>query len=165
MNHDPQQCLQQLSAQVNEELQCANQLLVTMEEESTSIANHDSRDADISKTLERKQSQVKALQDATARRVEIMTQYNFEPNKPGIEQCVNWCDQNNSLRKGFDELYTLARRCFAENQLVGQLANRRAIFLSRAIDTLRQVNEGQPCTYQPNGSTNNFSRSQELGHA
>ena len=160
---DAPQYRQTLAGLLDSELSCANELLTTIKAETQAISTDITPELDL--TLEQKKLQVGALQQATLARVRSMETHKFSAATVDVEACIKWCDQDDILRSRFDQLSELANQCYIENQLAGQLINRRAFSISRAIDALRSTPESMAGVYQKNGTAGSSSRSKVLGEA
>jgi len=143
---------QRLSAILQEEIQCASTLLDNLRKESAELASEnptpDTADDAVKLQL------INALQRATQARIDHMAANGQSLENGRLVDTAAAMGEINTLQPLFSQLAALARQCFEENRMIGQLINRRTQFVTRMLDSLApQSRNPHAETYGENGST------------
>jgi hypothetical protein len=122
----PQQChfdLAQLLETQTDELQAINSYLTRIK---NAVAENDIEK--LNQLVAQQRLPIKEIEDLQAQRHSLMSTYNFESNNAGIEQCIEWCDQQGKLAQGYQtfkqELMQLQRSLQISDLLVSKGQNR-----------------------------------------
>ena len=142
------------------EIACTQALAESLKNECSAITSLDEKL--ITRNSANKQRLIQDLQTATMARVDLMSEHNFDPTPSGISECIELCDYTGELKESFAKLSIIAQQCFEENQIVGQLINRRSQFISQTLHSLSPTLDTQTIIYGRDGSTGNQSNLHSL---
>ena len=151
-----------LAKLLRSEITTAGSLLAALKTERDGLATLD--EALINANVAAKEERITQLQAATAERLTFMTNngLNISGYSPTDGSEPNQDSLGAELDTLLDELAKLARQCFDENRLVGQLLNRHTHFISQAIASLSPASGNRhSLTYGENGSINSTDNSQD----
>jgi len=153
MEQDIRQFREQLAVLLDGEIQHASALFNALESEHDSLAKMDDNLLQINNAG--KQQLIENLQLATTGRIRLMQDHAYAATPEGVDRCIAETDANGLLTERFSKLSELARWCFQENRLIGQLINRRTQFITRALNSLTPGGNLQNPTYNEDGSRGN----------
>ena len=131
-----------------EELGLSTQLLELINQEKTLLEFLPKPDADTSVRL--KMTLLQKLEDLSHKRSHLMMNAGFDNTPEGVKECLTVYAHVPSLAQKFRELAELARKCYAANQLLGHVLNRKTGFFSRLLNQLASAGQA-PGLYQANG--------------
>ena len=141
-----------LAALLLQEIQCASTLLEYLQKESTELASNNPTPEPAGSAG--KLQLINAMQRATQVRMDQMADMGLVLERGRLTDTAEAMDENNNLQPLFSQLAKLARQCFEENRLIGQLINRRTQFVTRMLDSLAPQTRNQHAeTYGENGGT------------
>ncbi|PCJ40825.1 MAG: hypothetical protein COA71_09485 [SAR86 cluster bacterium] len=146
---------------LKEEISCANFLLKSLKGETLALSNLDEKLISINNI--NKQKLIRALQHASNLRIEHMEKNGFNADPAAIKTMIAKDIGENHLNDNFTLLTKLARECFAENRLIGQLINRRTQFITQALSSLTPSADLKTLTYEENGEASKNDSSRTLG--
>jgi len=138
---------------LREEVVCARALFQSLKSERSALSSLDEKLITINSAS--KQKLITALQAASDARIALMDKHGIASRATAIQEHVISSDCNTELNTLFIQLSELAQQCFDENRRIGQLINRRALFISQALSSLSPSANIQDLTYGETGSTVN----------
>lgn len=117
-------CRQRLGEVLSRAISCATSLLQILDAEKTALAGRDP--APLETAIKAKQRCLEELDEFDRRRVEIMQTAGFTPDRPGVEDCLRWCDSEDTLSSRWQQLMSLLAQCRDHNLVNGRImeANR-----------------------------------------
>jgi flagellar biosynthesis/type III secretory pathway chaperone len=140
----------QLHDLLHAEFDCAGQLHTVLAAEAEALAN---RDVD---SLERlvgdKHGLMQTFETLEHRKRLILEQAGFGNAEQGVEDFIDWCDENGQLKHGWRLLLERVRRCQHQNRINGATLDSSRRHAQQALAVLR----GQAVTtplYNPTGAT------------
>jgi len=134
------------------ETECANSLFQVLKSESTALGNADFHS--ITENGNQKLELINQLQQASAARINFMQHHELSvPATAEEAEASNLPTSDPELNALFIQLSDLARRCYNENRIIGQLINRRTQFISRVLNKLSPSSRNDALTYKENGAT------------
>lgn len=108
------------------------------------------------------QSLLGQLEASTSRRVMLLQQYDIDPDQDAMRLALLGAEP--TLRQQYQDFEELAALCRIHNQALGQLANRRHSFVSRALSAL-QATPAAHATYSAGAEHAGAADSRWLGSA
>lgn len=143
---------QKLALLLRKEIHCASVLLEALQRESAELASENPSPDPAGNSI--RVQLIDALQQATQARINHMSARGMSLKNDRLADTASAMDENEALQPLFAQLSKLARQCFEENRLIGQMINRRTQFVTRMLDSLApQSRNPHAETYAENGST------------
>lgn len=150
MKLDPAQFKKALYELLREEVSCATALFESLESESSALSSMDEKLITINSA--NKKRLIESLQKASNARIRLMVEQGYKNSATDIKDFISSQDSNKELDILFIRLSEIAKVCFAENRLIGQLINRRTHFITQALTSLSPGTDMQSFTYEKNGA-------------
>ena len=151
MENDNRQLRATLVTLLQEEVACARALFQSLKCECAALSSVDEKLITINSA--NKQKLIDTLQLASEARIDFMEEHGVTSNPTAIKEHTISSDYNAEINTLFIQLSEIAQQCFAENNLIGQLINRRTQFISQTLSSLSPSLNPQSPTYGENGST------------
>jgi flagellar biosynthesis/type III secretory pathway chaperone len=123
-----------LAGLLRDEIHCATALLESLRMESSALSGAES--VPTSRDNAQKQKLIDALQQATHARLDFAKRNGLSASAVNETSAHASSDADVALNALFAELSELARLCYEENRLLGQLINRRTLFITQVLDSL-----------------------------
>ena len=146
---------------LQEEISCATALLKSLKGETLALSNLDERLISINNI--NKQKLIRALQAASNKRIEHMEKNGINSDPRNIKQMIKEGKNKKHINDSFSLLTKIARECFAENRLIGQLMNRRTQFIAQTLGRLTPSADLKILTFEENGEVSKNDNSRTLG--
>jgi flagellar biosynthesis/type III secretory pathway chaperone len=151
---DPKTTLAKL---LRNEIDCASALLQFMQAEGAKLASTES--GLVTTDSDAKLKLIDGLQRATQERLRFMQEHNLSATLPKPDALGFASESDAVLNALFAQLSELARQCYDQNRLIGQLINRRAQFVTQILASLSPVSRNSyGMTYAENGNTSTDPR-------
>lgn len=146
---------------LQKEISCAKALLKSLKGEALALSNRDERLISINNF--NKQKLIRALQDASNIRTEHMENNGFNADAITIKQMIKEGKNEKHINDSFSLLTKIARECFAENRLIGQLINRRTQFITQALSSLTPSADLKTLSHEKNSEASKNDNPRTLG--
>lgn len=147
---DRQTCHADLHDLLHAEYVCAGQLNTLLSAEADALI---ARDVD---TLERlvkdKHELLQAFGQLEARMQKLLQSAGFGTQRADVEACLNWCDSNGRLKKGWQLLLERIQLAQQKNRVNGATLESTRSHAQQALALLRGQSPESPL-YNPTGNT------------
>lgn len=154
-------CHIELHKKLDEELKHSHSLLCLLKEENN--ISHKEADKLLS-ISEQKNALLIQLEQLHASRNSLLQTLSFSPDHQGMESCIAWCDQNETLITKWTKFLLLVTECRNINQVNGCTMDSSLRTVKQALAILygQQLNDN---TYNANGQEQSQSMGRSIAKA
>ncbi|MGB5605759.1 MAG: flagellar protein FlgN [Gammaproteobacteria bacterium] len=151
--HNPDSCRQRLGRLLEDEIAAIRELEQALATELAAITARDT--TAIEQAAASKLQGLEKMEALNRQRLALIGACGFQPDREGMQSCLEWCDASGVFRHQWEELLALAGSCRERNRLNHHLVELGSRHMHQALCILRGE-ETDKALYDPLGNADDY---------